>query len=211
MTRLLYVTSSPQAPTVSYSRRVSDAFVAAYQRHHPDDEIDCLDLWQEHLPEFGPVASAWKTKAMLGRPPSLAEEAEHQVVELSIRRFLAADKYVFSVPMWNFGIPYKLKHYFDVIVQPRHTFGLDPERGMVGLVPSTRPVQLILARAGVYAPDSGAEAMDHQVPYLRMILGFMGLNDVRIQIVEGTGAGPKAAEPMICAAMERAAEAGANF
>ena len=211
MTRLLYVTSSPQASSVSYSRRVSDAFVASYEAHHPGDEIDRLDLWQEHLPEFGPVASAWKTKAMLGQPPSFAEEAEHQVVELSIRRFLAADKYVFSVPMWNFGIPYRLKHYLDVIVQPRHTFGLDPDVGFVGLVPSTRPVQLILARAGVYAAGTPGEVMDHQLPYLRMILGFMGLTDLRVQVLECTGLGPAAAEPLTVAAIEHAAGEGAAF
>ncbi len=211
MTRLLYVTSSPQAPSVSYSRRVSDAFVASYHSRHPEDEIDVLDLWEEHLPDFGPVASSWKVKAMLGQPPSAAEEAERRVVEVSTSRFLAADKYVFSVPMWNFSIPYKLKHYLDVIVQPRLTFGFHHGTGYFGLVPSTRPLQLIVARAGAYPLGAPAEAMDHQLPYLRMIFGFMGLTDIRIEILDGTGLGHDAAEPVALSAIERAVKEGAEF
>ena len=51
-----------------------------------------------------------------------------------IERFKGADKYLFSLPMWNFGIPYKLKHYIDVLVQPTYTFSFSPKEGYKGLV-----------------------------------------------------------------------------
>ena len=47
----------------------------------------------------------------------------------TFRRFDAADRYLFSVPMWNAGVPYILKQFIDVVSQPGMVFGFDPDEG----------------------------------------------------------------------------------
>jgi FMN-dependent NADH-azoreductase len=125
-----------------------------------------------------------------------------------VDQFKAADKYVFSLPMWNFSIPYKLKHWIDVIVQPGLTVSFSPETGYKGLV-TGKPAVAILARGGAYGPGTGAEAYDQQSTYLKQILGFIGLTDLKTIFVEPTEAGPK--EDAIKSANKKAEEILASF
>jgi FMN-dependent NADH-azoreductase len=89
--------------------------------------------------------------------------------------------------MWNFGIPYKLKHYIDLLVQPGLTFSFSPAEGYKGLV--TGPAVVVYARGGAYGPGTGAEAYDLQSGYMKQILGFIGITDVKEVFVEPTLAG----------------------
>lgn len=211
MAKLLYITASPQDAAHSFSRKVSDAFVSAYQESHPDDVVDTLDVWTEQLPEIGAVAASWKVKAMTGQTPNAAELAERASIESVTSRFQAADKYVISSPVWNFQIPYRLKHFIDVVVQPGLTFGFDPAKGYFGLVPSTRPVHLIIASAGTYGADSPMAAMNFHTPYVTAVLGFMGLSDVRTQLVECTAYGAAVSDPIVAKAIQDAMVAARTF
>ncbi len=99
-----------------------------------------------------------------------------------------------GVPMWNYGIPYKLKHLIDVVTQPGLTFRPDPVKGPVGLLTHCRAV-VISARGGVYAPGSPYADRDMELPYVLRWLGLIGIADVRSVVVEGTVFGEeKAAE-----------------
>ena len=124
--------------------------------------------------------------------------------------FKSADKYVVSLPMWNFGIPYKLKHYIDLLVQPGLTFGFTQEEGYKGLV-TGKPLVAIYARGGAYGPGSGAEAADQQSAYLKQILGFIGFTHIQEIFVEPTLRSPTSKEEALTAANRKAVELAAHF
>src|SRR3989339_283574 len=133
MKRLLYIQSSPREER-SYSKIVADTFVDAYLKIHPKDKIKTIDLFKLRLPPFdGDVINA-KYAIMNGKQHTEEQKKAWAQVEKFIEQFKKADKYVFSIPMWNFGIPYKLKHYIDIITQPSYTFSYSPQDGYKGLV-----------------------------------------------------------------------------
>ena len=105
--------------------------------------------------------------------------------------------------MWNFSVPYVLKQYIDALVQPGLTFSYSPGEGFKGLV-AAKPAAAIYARGGAYGPGTGAESYDKQSDYLRHILGFIGLSDVKQIFVEPTLAGPDAKEKAVAAARVQA-------
>ena len=81
------------------------------------------------------------------------QQVAWQAVVDVCEEFTSADKFLFSLPMWNFGIPYKLKHYIDIIAQPGQTFAFDPATGYSGLV-TGKPVAVVYARGGAYSSDA---------------------------------------------------------
>ncbi len=210
MTTLLHIQASPMGD-LSYSTRLARAFLDAYRRAHPGDAVETLDLWQAELPEFDFTAASGKYKIMRGQPHSGAEARAWERVRAEIARFTAADKLVVSCPMWNFGIPYRLKHYLDVVVQPGLTFAFDPETGYTGLV-TGRPLLLLLARGGEYPPGTEGAAYDHQRPYLELVFGFIGFSDIRTVVVEPTlHGGPEVAEAKLREAIQHVEALAGSF
>jgi FMN-dependent NADH-azoreductase len=182
MAMLLYIKASPRDR--SHSVAAADAFVEAYRGRHPDDRVTTLDLFRVDLPVFdGPIIQA-KYRIMHGEQATPKERDAWRAVERCISEFTSADKYVIAAPMWNFGIPYRLKQYIDVIVQPTYTFAVTPQ-GYEGLLTGKR-VFVAYARGGAYSPGTGGEKLDFQKPYLETILGFIGLTDVRSVMIEPT-------------------------
>lgn len=182
MARLLYIEASPRKNR-SISIELAALFRDAYLNAHPGDEIRSINLWNLSLPEInGEVLNA-KYALMHGLKPTAREAEAWQEVIRVVDQFKAADKYIFSVPMWNFSIPYKLKHYLDVIIQPEQTFNFSPEDGYKGLV-TGKPAAVIYARGGSYAGE--AAAMDMQKSYMELVLGFIGITDIRSVIAEPT-------------------------
>jgi FMN-dependent NADH-azoreductase len=95
----------------------------------------------------------------------------------AFERFAAADAYLFSVPMWNAGVPYILKQFIDVVSQPGMVFGFDPELGYSGLL-TGRKAAMVYTSA-VYGPDRPASfGSDFQAPYLRDWLNWIGIDDI---------------------------------
>jgi FMN-dependent NADH-azoreductase len=184
MAKLLHIQTSPMGD-LSFSIRAAQAFLDAYAATHPGDTIEVLDLWKSELPHFDFTAASGKYKIMRGLPHSGEEARAWECVTRLIDHLKSADKVVVSTGMWNFSLPYRLKHYLDIIVQPGHTFAFDPEKGYSGLV-TGKPLQLILASGGEYPTGSPAAGYDFQKPYLEMIFGFIGFTDIRTLRVEGT-------------------------
>ena len=208
MAKLFYIESSPRADR-SQSIAVANAFLDAYHAAHPADSIDRLNLWEEPLPRFdGDMLNA-KYAIMRGQSPSAAEKVAWAEVERLFQRFNAADKYLFSLPMWNFGIPYILKHYIDVITQPGLAWSFAPDTGYKGLITGT--VCTIYASGGAYHAGSGAEAFDLQRPSLENWLGFIGLTDVRRITVAGTLGAPAEAASARTTAIEEARRIAGSF
>ena len=205
MAKLLYIESSPRKAR-SKSIRVAEAFLDAYGTANPGDEVVKLDLWEKQLPEFDGFTIDAKYQVLHGQNFDADQQSAWQAVVDVCDEFKSADKYVISLPMWNFGIPYKLKHYIDVIAQPGQTFSFSPETGYAGLV-TGKPVVTIYARGGAYGSDE-TSGMDFQKAYLQLLLGFIGFTDIREVIVEPTLAAPddvQAVEATAIAAAEKLA------
>lgn len=199
MSLLLHIVASPRAQR-SCSQIVADTLVKAYLEAHPNTQLKTLNLWNTALPPFDGGAIDAKYALASGRTvPESAKKAWLPVEQL-IDEFKSADLYLFSIPMWNFSIPYVLKHYIDLIVQPSYTFSFDPKTGYTGLVKGKRAV-LVLARSGQYTAGTGMEAYDYQDSYMRLILQFIGFQDIDSIFVENT---TTAKEAQVSAAKEKA-------
>jgi FMN-dependent NADH-azoreductase len=209
MAKLLYIESSPRKER-SHSIHVAKAFLEEYKKANPGDGVETWDLWKETLPEFDGATIAAKYRVFDSQEQESEERLAWQQVELIANRFKSADKFLFSLPMWNFGVPYKLKHLIDVIAQPGMTFGFDPAKGYFGLVTGKKAV-VVYSRGGSYSPGSGAEAIDFQKPYLDFMLRFMGITDIENIIVEGTLGGPEATAKAREAGVAEAKRIAADF
>ena len=209
MSRLLYIESSPRKER-SASIQIAKTFISEYERTHPGDTVETLDLWSITIPEFDGHVIDSKYVILHGLEHTDQQRQAWSRVEKVISQFTGADKYLFSLPMWNFGIPYKLKHYIDVIVQPGYTFSFSPEEGYRGLVTGT-PIAAISARGGAYGSGTGAEAYALQRPYLEHILGFMGFADFQTILVEPMLASPEEKEKGMEAARKQAKAIAAGF
>src|SRR5262249_28507685 len=110
-----------------------------------------------------------------------------------------ADRVVISTPMWNFSIPYKLKHWIDLVSQPGLTFRLDPATGYIPLL-KDRPTLVILACGSDFVTGMNRGRIDMASPCLREGLRFGGTRDT-LFVLMGPTPGPP--EP-IFAARERA-------
>lgn len=201
MPKLLHLIASPRAE--SHSLRLGRAFLDAYRRIHPDVAVDVLHLFDDEIPEFrAPEAKAKYAVLAGGKPTGQAHEAWKAVIEV-VDHLKAADVVLISSAMWNFSIPYRLKQYIDVIVQPGLTFNYSPDEGYTGLLTGKKAV-LALARGGDYGPG-GPENMDYQESYLRAILNFIGITDIHSVIVQPTlMGGPDVAEAKVQEALRQA-------
>lgn len=209
MSRLLYIESSPRKKR-SASIDVAHTFLNDYQETHPTDDVTTLDLWSHDIPPFDGDIIDSKYAILHNQAHTEAQRKAWRAVEQTIAEFKNADKYVFSLPMWNFGIPYKLKHYIDVIVQPGYTFTYSPAEGYKGLV-TNKPALLICARGGAYGPGTGGESLDLQLGYMETILKFIGFTNIQSILIEPTLSAPEVKEGAIQKAKEQAAKLAANF
>ncbi|MEN8170780.1 MAG: NAD(P)H-dependent oxidoreductase [Pseudomonadota bacterium] len=201
MSKLLYIESSPRKES-SASTEVAQSFIDTFKQADASHEVETLNLWEMALPEFDGERIAAKYSLLHGQMPVDDEARGWEAITKITEQFKAADSYLFSIPMWNFSIPYKLKHFIDLITQPGLTFSFSPETGYQGMV-TGKPVSVIYARGGDY---SGAEvsAMDFQKTYMQMILGFIGFEEINSVVVEPTLADPESREKTITAAKELA-------
>ncbi|MBV9166378.1 MAG: NAD(P)H-dependent oxidoreductase [Solirubrobacterales bacterium] len=128
MSKLLYVISSPRGEQ-SESTKIADEFLGAYLGARPGLDVQRLNLWDDQLPIYGGRGAAAKMTVFSGQTPVGDEAAAWADVERVFAPFKAADEYLFSVPMWNAGVPWVLKHLIDTITQPGLVFGFDPAHG----------------------------------------------------------------------------------
>ena len=100
MTNLLHISASPRG-IASESLAIADTFLQTYRDSHPTDTVQTWDLWDGSLPEFGPAAAAAKMAVFAGADPAGDEARAWTDARRTFERFAAADRYLFSVPMWN--------------------------------------------------------------------------------------------------------------
>ncbi len=176
MTKLLYIKASPRAER-SISIRLADEFLAAYKSKYPKAEIDEIDLWHANLPEFDGDSAAAKV-SFFGEPEMNAtQRTVYDELVAIFNRFNAADDYLVAAPLWNFGVPYKLKQYIDLLSMPGTLFGWDPAKGYLGLLKNKRATTI--HTAAIYMPHlSKAYGIDHMTSYLADWFNFAGVDDV---------------------------------
>lgn len=201
MSKLLYLESSPRKERAT-STEIAQSFIVTFQKADIKNEVKTLDLWDLQLPELDGDRINAKYRVLHGENPTNKEIRAWDEISKIVAQFNDADSYLFSIPMWNFSIPYKLKHYIDIITQPGLTFRFSSESGYQGLV-TGKPVTVIYARGGEYN-NAETSAMDLQKRYMEMILGFIGFQDIKTVLIEPTLTDPKSKEQILFAAKEQA-------
>lgn len=180
MSTLLVIDSSPMQTSVS--RELTREFSQSWKVSHPDGEVIRRDL-AAATPR--PIDAAWIQASFTPEPD---RQAEQHLALAQSEQFLSelerADDYVIGVSMHNFSIPSVLKLWIDQVVRAGRTF-VYAENGPQGLLQGKKATVLI-ASGGVYAAGTPMAAMDFIEPYLRTILGFMGVTDVNVVWVGGT-------------------------
>lgn len=208
MPKLLHLSCSPRPESESSAGAL--VFIDGFRQAHPDWDIDVVDLWRERMPEFaGPILEA-KYARMNGQRFSDPQRDSFTEAERIALRFSLADRVLISTPMWNFGIPYKLKQFIDIIVQPGLTFRFDPSQGYVPLL-RDRPTLVILASGSDFSTGMNRGRIDMATPYVREILRFIGINDVRFVPIGPTTGPPQPIEAARERAFKRLGALAANF
>jgi FMN-dependent NADH-azoreductase len=208
MPKLFHLSCSPRAD--SESAAGARVFIENFRKARPDWDIDVMNLWRDHLPEFEGYVLEAKYARMGGKAFTESQRDAFAMAERIAVRLALADRVLISTPMWNFSIPYKLKQWFDVIVQPGLTFRFDPQTGYHPLL-KDRPTVVIVASGGDFITGMNRGRTDMATPYLREALRFIGVSNVRFVPI-GPTTGPAA--PIAAAregAHRRLSELAARF
>ena len=172
--KLLHIVATSRGEK-SRTLRVSRELLQALKSKNPSLEVETLNLYDMDLPEVREYAVENKTFPAAG-PKGEADSAWSQIEALA-KDFAAADAYLITSPMWNFSVPYKLKHYIDVIVQAGILFQFT-ETGAAGLLQGKK-MFCVTSRGSDYSPGSDFHPYDQQEPYLKTIFGFCGIYDIQ--------------------------------
>lgn len=176
------------------SSMLSGELVSLLENKYPSAKIVERDLSPDSMPYLdSEIFGAFIT------PPEDRTPRQSDILRLSdtlIEEVKSADAIVLGLPMYNFNVPAALKSYIDHVARVGVTFKYT-ETGPVGLL-QDKPVYVVTARGGFY---QGTEN-DTQTPYIRNILGLLGLNSVEFFHAEGLNISPEQAEKSIAAVSE---------
>lgn len=189
MDRILVINSSISGEA-SVSRALVEDTVQLLLASAPDAVVTRRDLGDDPIPHLTP-----KTVAGVRAVP--ATEDEFATTGLSddlIAELQEATILVIGAPMYNFSIPSSLRAWFDHVLRPRVTFAYS-ESGPEGLLKGIRAI-VIQSRGGIYT-EGPAKVIDFQEPYLKQLLGFVGITDVAFVHAEKVGFGPEARDAAI--------------
>lgn len=182
MTDLLFVNASPRGEA-SESLRLAEALLDAHVEASPSVQIDRLDLFEDSLAPFGRQAALAKMEVIAGREPDADLAHAWRDVQEVGERVLRARTLLFTVPMWNAGIPWALKHFVDTVTQPGLAFRFDPKTGYHGLLGGRRAVAIYTSRVyrdGV-EPAFGVDFHARYFDYWLRFCGIEEIHDVRLQ------------------------------
>ena len=180
MSNVLIIESSARQQG-SFSRQLTRQFISQWQAARPADHVTVRDLALNPVPHLDAnLLGGWMKpeaqrsadeQASLNRSDELTDEV------------LGADVLVLAAPMYNFAIPSTLKAWLDHVLRAGVTFKYT-ETGPQGLL-TGKKAYVLTARGGLYAGSTS----DHQEPYLRQVLAFIGIHDVTFIHAEGLNLG----------------------
>lgn len=180
MKKILHVISSPmgdQSTSIKLGNAVTDRLLEAF----PGSSATTKDL------NVNPYPHLYEEQVTAMRSPIELTTAQKELVKRSdeaIAELFDTDILVISLPLYNFGIPSSLKSWIDNITRAGHTFSYTAE-GPNGLV-KNKKAYIAIASGAVYS-DGPYQDYDFAVPYLKAVLGFIGIVDVEVVRAEGLG------------------------
>lgn len=196
MPTLLVIESSPRSASVSTS--LTQKFTAEWQQKHPGGKVVTRNVFTQPVPL---VSEAWIYAAYTPAAQRTLEQKQALAVSDDyIQELKEADTILIGAPMHNFSISAALKAWIDQIVRAGVTFSVGPQ-GYKGLLDPDKKVIVASARGGEYTGDLAF--LDQQTPYLKLILGFIGLTDVSFVHANNQSRGPEAAEAGLKVANEQ--------
>lgn len=169
--KLLQIDSSARPSSVT--RQLTAKFAEEWRKKHPDGEVIQRDLSATAIPQ---ITDDWSATRIDGSKLTPAQRSYLSTSDELIEELKAADTIVIGAPMYNFSIPSSLKAWIDQVVRIGKTRSYGPTGGE-GLL-KRKKVYVITSRGGAYEKGTAMEDFDFQEPYLRHILGFIGLTDV---------------------------------
>ncbi len=173
--KLLHIIASPRG-TKSKTLHIAYEFLQSLEQSNPYLEVETLDLFKADLPEVLAETVEAKYTLISGGTLDAAAQQRWDAITDYARTFLEYDAYLISCPMWNFSIPYRLKQYIDIIMQPGFLFRFS-EKGVEGLA-LNKKMYCITARGSDYSQGSQLHQFDFQESYLRAIFGMAGIYDI---------------------------------
>jgi FMN-dependent NADH-azoreductase len=181
--RLLEIQSSPIGES-SDSIALTKSFVEACKSDNNSIVVDTLNLWHERLRSSTTRTIGAKYKAVKHETVTETESNVWERIQLLIRRFQNADRIVLGIPIWNFGLPYKLKQLIDLVAQRNYLFTYDGKQ--YGPLLHIEKAIVVYTRGsrfleGTPIPPS---RFDHQATYLNLWLQLVGVRDLRSVIVD---------------------------
>ncbi|EJM18984.1 acyl carrier protein phosphodiesterase [Pseudomonas sp. GM21] len=180
MSRVLIIESSARQQD-SVSRQLTQTFINQWKTAHPGDQITVRDLAVSPVPHLDiNLLGGWMKPA--GQRSDIEESSLERSNQLT-DELLAADVLVMAAPMYNFAIPSTLKAWLDHVLRAGVTFKYT-DTGPQGLLSGKR-AYVLTARGGIYAGSTA----DHQEPYLRQVMAFIGIHDVTFIHAEGMNLG----------------------
>ena len=198
MKRLLHIEASPRGSR-SRSGAIGGRVLQRLTSAIPELEVATLNVFDAEFPPFDRAAIEGRYGLLMGEPvPPEQEQAWGQLRAIA-DHFLSFDSWLFTVPMWNFGLPYRLKQFVDLVTHPGLTFRNDAAGNVEGLA-AGRTAIIVAASAMPFGTSPEIDGLDFQLSYLRTWLGFIGVTDIHAVRVAGTF-GPEA---IVEAAMENA-------
>jgi FMN-dependent NADH-azoreductase len=189
MATLLKIDVSPRGDW-SVTRNLGDSFETEWLAAHPGGKVIVRDLATSNVPFLD---LSW----IIGAYSPAESHTPEQKKALAISdEFIAelheADHYLITTPMFNFSIPAVLKAWIDHAVRTGKTFTMNEDGTFTGLLDG-KIATVIIASAGIYSPSSSAkyaiqasDASNFERPYLKHILGFIGVQDVEFVEAEAT-------------------------
>ncbi|OOM77986.1 FMN-dependent NADH-azoreductase [Clostridium sp. BL-8] len=198
MSKVLYIKVNNKPEGQSRTFKISDNFIEEYRKNNPNDEIVTLDLYKEKI-DF---LKGEDLGTIFG--PKNEQSRNHPVLKYTYE-FVEADKYVIASPMWNLNIPSILKAYIDYVSVVGITFKYT-EQGPIGLLENKKALH-IASRGGAYS----GTPYEMDGIYLRNILSFFGINDVKTIAAEKLDVAGEDTDKILQDAINDACEIAKDF
>lgn len=210
MKKVLYVKCNMKDATSSRTISISDYFIKQYSETCPDTEITELDLFTGNIPGIDKdVFGAWGQLQQGGSFDSLSDVQKQKLARISelTEQFMAADRYIFSFPMWNLSCPAEIKKYIDNVTIVGKTFKYT-EKGPIGLLNDKERKAVIISTYGGFHLG---QKEDFCTPYVESLLNFLGINNVETIVADGLDAVPDKTVMFVDNAKEKAKNIAAAF
>lgn len=180
MKKILHIISSPQGDS-SVSKKLGNAIIEKIHAKYPGSSVKERNLATTPFPHLDQLQiGSWFTPAENHSPEQVNAI---KVSEQAIAELQEADIYVIGAPFYNFAIPSTLKAYLDHVARPGITFRYNENGQPEGFL-KNKKAYVATASSGVYS-EGEFQSFDFVSPYLKFLLGFLGVTDVTFIRAEG--------------------------